>query len=118
RADAFTRDDGRPGARAAVLVLGDVRPEDEERRVRDQEVARDPRGEHPDHVCSTNAFQPSRSSRMKFGVDAARTRAGRRIRNSKSALAAYVPASTRSAVPLPIVATIAPPVAAPTGNET
>jgi hypothetical protein len=50
-------------------------------------------------------------------VTAERARAGSRIANSSSALAAYVPASTNSAVPVPIVATIAPPVAAPSGNE-
>jgi hypothetical protein len=68
-------------------------------------------------VCSVQARQPSRSSARKFGVAAARARAGRLIPNSSSALTAYVPASTSKAVPGPMVATMAPPVAAPSGKE-
>ena len=39
-----------------------------------------------------------------------------RIRERRSALVAYVPASTSNAAPGPIRATIEPPIAAPTGN--
>jgi hypothetical protein len=48
RADSLPCDDRGPGARAAERVLGDVRPEHEERRVRDEEVEGDPEREQPD----------------------------------------------------------------------
>jgi hypothetical protein len=48
RADRFARDDDRPARRAAVRVHRDVRAEHEERRIRDQEVERDPGGQQPD----------------------------------------------------------------------
>ena len=47
RANRLARDDDRPGRRAAERLLRDVRPEHEERGVRDQEVEGDPEGQEP-----------------------------------------------------------------------
>jgi len=65
-------------------------------------------------VCSTNAAQPSRSSCRT--LEPARATESTWTNERSSALAAYVPPSMRSAVPEPTVATIDPPVAAPSGK--
>ena len=65
------------------------------------------------HVCSVNACHPSLSSRRNPGMVAVRTAAGKTIPASSDALVAYVAPSSRSAQPEPIVATSAPPTAAP-----
>jgi hypothetical protein len=61
-----------------------------------------------------NARQPSASSRTKFGACIVAAAAGIRIAASRRTLTPNVVASSAIAQPEPIVATSAPPAAAPT----